>query len=165
EGSIMTIAWDDIFRFTTSPVEILVRGTLVFWLLFGLFRFVLRRDVGSVAVSDFLFLVILGDAVQNAMVGEAISVSEGALLVGTLVGWNFVVDYLSFRFPAVARLTQPRKLPLLRDGQPMWRNMRRELVTLDELKAKAREAGHAGLDEVRAIYMESDGSISVLPKK
>jgi uncharacterized membrane protein YcaP (DUF421 family) len=162
---MMAIHWDEILQFTESPLDIVVRGTLVFWMLFGIFRFAVRRDVGSVAISDFLFIVILGDAVQNAMLGEATSVSEGALLVLTLVGWNFVVDWASFRFPAVARLMQPRKLPLMRDGKPQWRNMRRELVTLDELKAKAREAGHASLDEVRDVYMEADGAISVLARK
>lgn len=161
----MGIQWDEVFQFTTSPAEIVVRGTLMFWLLFGIFRFVLRRDAGAIGISDFLFVVLLGDAAQNAMIGEAHSFSEGALLVATLVAWNWTIDFLSFRFPAVERFTQPRKLALLHHGRPLWRNMRRELVTLDELKSKVREAGHGSLDEVRAVYMESDGSISVLPKK
>jgi uncharacterized membrane protein YcaP (DUF421 family) len=55
-----------VFAFTMSPWEILLRGSLVFWFLFAVFRVVLRRDVGSMGITDFLFVVLLGDAAQNA---------------------------------------------------------------------------------------------------
>lgn len=161
----MGLDWGDILEFTRSPLETAVRGTLMFWLLFAIFRVILRRDVGAVGISDFLFVVVLGDAAQNAMIGEATSVSDGAVLIFTLVAWNVLVDHASFRFPAVARLVQPRKLPLVRNGKPLWRNMRRELITMEELRAKLREEGHANLDDVRAVYMEADGVISVLAKR
>ena len=59
-----------IFSFTVSPLELMLRGTLMYWFLFIVFRFILRRDVGSLGISDFLFVVILGDAAQNGMIGE-----------------------------------------------------------------------------------------------
>jgi uncharacterized membrane protein YcaP (DUF421 family) len=65
----------DVFAFTMPPLQLVLRGTLMFWFLFLIFRFILRRDVGSVGVSDFLFVVILGDAAQNAMIGEGTSVA------------------------------------------------------------------------------------------
>ena len=65
-----------IFYFTVSPLELMLRGTLMYWFLFIVFRFVLRRDVGSLGVSDFLFVVILGDAAQSGMIGSATSATE-----------------------------------------------------------------------------------------
>jgi uncharacterized membrane protein YcaP (DUF421 family) len=156
--------YGEIFNFSVSPAELVLRGTVMFWFLFGIFRFILRRDAGTVGLTDFLFVVILGDAAQNAMIGNAYSTSDGMVLIATLVAWNYALDYLSFQVPAIARFTAPRRLCLVREGRPLWRNMRRELVTLDELQSKLREAGHADLHEVKAMYMESDGAISVVAK-
>ena len=71
---------DDLLAFSVSPAEIMVRGTLMYWFLFLLFRFLLRRDIGTVGIGDFLFVVIVADASQNAMSGDAKSVADGALL-------------------------------------------------------------------------------------
>lgn len=75
-----------LLRFDVSPGELLLRGSLMYWLLFLLFRFVLRRDTGSIAIADILLLVLIADASQNAMAGGYNTVAEGAVLVGTLVG-------------------------------------------------------------------------------
>ena len=59
----------------------MLRGTLVYWLLFLIFRFLLRRDVGAVGIADILLLVIVADAAQNAMSGGYDTFAEGAILV------------------------------------------------------------------------------------
>ena len=59
----------ELMHFTVPPLELFIRGTLMFWFLFLIFRLILRRDVGSTSITDFLFIVILGDAAQNAMIG------------------------------------------------------------------------------------------------
>src|SRR6186997_219380 len=94
----------------------MLRGTLVYWLLFSIFRFVLRRDVGAVGIADILLLVIVADAAQNAMAGEYKTFSEGAILVCTIVGWNWLLDVLSWRFEIVRRFTTPSTITLVRDG-------------------------------------------------
>jgi len=58
-----------LFAFDVSPLELVLRGTLVYWLLFLIFRFIMRRDVGAVGIADILLLVIIADASQNAMAG------------------------------------------------------------------------------------------------
>jgi len=154
--------WSEVFRLSVSPVELVVRGTIMFWFLFGIFRFVLRRDVGSVGVSDFLFVVILGDAAQNAMIGQATSATDGMVLISTLVGWNYLLDFLSYRFPFIERLSTPRPLRLVRNGRMLRHNMRREFITTDELMAKLRENGHENLSNVREMFLEADGEISIV---
>ena len=157
--------WNEIFRLSVSPVELVVRGTIMFWFLFGIFRFVLRRDVGSVGVSDFLFVVILGDAAQNAMIGQATSTTDGMVLISTLIAWNYLLDFLSYQVPFFERLTTPPPLLLAKDGRMLRRNMRREYITPDELMAKLREKGHSDLSNVRKMFLEADGEVSVITRK
>lgn len=139
-----------------------MRGTLVFWLLFLIFRFVLRRDVGNLGIGDFLFVVIVADAAQNAMSGDAKTFLDGALLVMTLLIWNLLFDYLGYRFPLVRRFTESASMLLVRNGDIQWRNLRREWITKDELMSKMREEGLESLEQVKEMRLEPDGRISVI---
>lgn len=152
----------DIFELTVSPWELIARGTLTYWFLFAIFRFVLRRDVGSVGIADVLLLVIIADASQNAMSGGYESLSDGAILVGTIVGWNYLLDWGAFRFKAVRRFAEPAALVLVRDGRVNHRNLRREFISMPELMAQLRINGVDDVAKVRRACMESDGQISVI---
>jgi uncharacterized membrane protein YcaP (DUF421 family) len=152
----------DLFRIHVPVLELVLRGTLVYWLLFCIFRFVLRRDVGAVGIADVLLLVVIADAAQNAMSGGYQTFTEGAILVLTIAGWNWLLDFLSFHFVAVRRFTTPSRLTLVRAGILQRRNMRREYITVEELKEKLREQGIEKMSEVKAAYLEGDGQISVV---
>lgn len=156
------IDWPHLFGFTVSPVELFIRGTLTFMLLFCLFRFVVHRDVGALGVTDLLVLVIIADASQNAMAGEYRSLPDGAVLIGTIIGWSFLLNYLSFHFEAVRRFTLPRPLCLVRDGKKLERNLRRELIADEELHEMLREHEIIDLSEVRRAYLEPDGQLTVI---
>jgi len=74
-------------------------------------RFVLRRDVGSIAIADVLLLVLIADAAQNAMAGGYQTITEGMLLVATIAGWNDLLDWLAFRVRWIRRWIAPPPLP------------------------------------------------------
>jgi uncharacterized membrane protein YcaP (DUF421 family) len=152
----------ELFAVHVSVPELVLRGTLVYWLLFLIFRFILRRDVGAVGIADILLLVIVADAAQNAMAGGYQTFSEGAILVGTIVAWNWLLDFLSFHFTPIRRFASPSRLTLVSRGMLQRRNMRREYITPEELKEKLREQGIEDLSEVKAAYLEGDGQISVI---
>jgi uncharacterized membrane protein YcaP (DUF421 family) len=156
--------WDfvDLFRFSVSPVELVVRGTVVYLFLFLVFRVVLRRDVGSIGIADVLFVVIVADASQNAMAGEYKTISDGIVLLLTLIGWNVAIDRLAFAFPRIGKLLEPRPLLLVRNGRIMEANLRSERMTRSELMGKLRERGIEKLAQVKRARMESDGEISVI---
>lgn len=151
-----------LFALQVPVWEIVLRGTLVYWFLFLIFRFIVRRDVGSVAIADVLLLVLIADASQNAMAGGYKTVSEGALLVATIVSWNYLLDWASFRFEWVRRLAEPPPFPLVWRGRILYRNLRKEFLPVEELKAHLRQKGIEDLSQVKAAYMESDGSLSVI---
>jgi uncharacterized membrane protein YcaP (DUF421 family) len=153
-----------LFEFRVPALELVLRGTVMYWLLFLVFRFILRRDAGTPGLADLLFIVIVADAAQNAMSGPYQSLAEGVVLVATLVAWNYALDWASFRWPLVHRLTQPPPLPLVVDGRVIARNLRQELLTRADLDAQLREHGVAALSDVRRAYIESDGKFSVITR-
>jgi len=151
-----------LFWLSMDPLELIVRGTAVYWFLFALFRFVLRRDAGSIAIADIMLLVLIADAAQNAMSGDYTTLADGAVVVCTLAGWNYLLDWVSYHSPQARRILQPPPLPLVRDGVPLRANLRREMVTMDELMAAARQQGIEALSQVKSAQMETDGQISVV---
>ena len=153
---------DALFGVHVPIAELLLRGTCVYWLLFLLFRFVLRRDVGALGIADLLLLVIVADAAQNAMSGGYGSITEGALLVGTIVAWNVAIDWLAYRSRAFDRFAKPRALQLIRHGRVVRENLARELLTMDDLMEELRHHGVSRVEDVRHAFMESDGRISVI---
>lgn len=155
----------ELLRFDVSPLELMLRGSVMYWFLFLLFRFVLRRDTGSIGIADILLLVLIADASQNAMAGGYTTLAEGAVLVATLAGWNWLLDWASYRFNTVRRFIEPPPVVLVRHGRLMRRNMRSELVTVPELMASLRAHGVDKLAEVKIARMEPDGGISVIRGK
>ena len=153
-----------LFEMTVDPGELMVRGTVMYWFLFMLLRFVLRRDMGAIGVADILLLVIIADAAQNAMSGSYESITDGCILVGTIAFWNWLMDKAAFYFEPVRRLMEARPVTLVRDGKVLRRNLRREMITTDELSAKMRENGVGELADVKLATMESDGEISVVKR-
>ena len=143
-------------------LEIVVRGSAMYWFLFLLFRFVLRRDTGSIAIADILLLVLIADASQNAMAGGYTTVAEGCVLVATLIGWNWLLDWASYRSSRVRRFVEPPPVALVRHGRLIVRNLRREMVTVPELMASLRAHGIDKLADVKIARMEPDGGISVI---
>ena len=152
----------ELFVFHVSAWELVARGTAMYWFLFLIFRFVLRRDVGAVAIADVLLLVLIADASQNAMSGGYQTVAEGCLLVGTIVGWNYLLDWASYRFESVRKLAEPPPLPLIWRGRILHRNLRKEFLPVADLMGKLRQEGVDDVAHVKAAYMESDGQISVV---
>jgi uncharacterized membrane protein YcaP (DUF421 family) len=157
----LSLDWQALF-IPEVPLEMLVRGTAMYWFLFVLFRVVVRRRVGAVGVGDILLLVIIADAAQNAMAGEYRSVADGMVLVATIVGWNVFIDWATYISPMLERLLEPPPLLLVRNGRILYRHLRMEFVSEAELLAKLREHGITDPGDVQAAYMESDGAVSVI---
>ncbi len=133
--------------------------------LFTMLRVILKRQTGTLGMTDLLLITLLADAAQNAMAGEYQSLSDGVVLVATIIFWNYAFDWLSFRSEWFSRLIEPPPLPLVRSGKMLRRNMRRELITEDELMMELRQQGLDDLSKVNLVYIESDGRISVIERK
>ncbi|MEN6493919.1 MAG: YetF domain-containing protein [Thermoguttaceae bacterium] len=158
------VDWRGVFMPTVPVLEIILRGSIVYLGVFALFRVILARQMGSLGMADLLVLVLVADAAQNAMAGNYNSVPDGLILVATLIFWSYALDWLGFHFPRLQRLLFPPPFLLVKDGQMLFRNMRRELISREELLSQLRLQGVNDLAEVKRACMESDGRISVVKR-
>jgi uncharacterized membrane protein YcaP (DUF421 family) len=99
------------------------------------------------------------------MSGDYKSISEGLLLVSTILGWNMLIDVLVYLVPALRRVLEPPPLLLIDHGKLLRRHMRMEFISEEELNSKLRAHGVQTPGEVEKAYMEPDGEVTVLKKK
>lgn len=161
----MSVDWGALFSFSVPPLEMVVRGTAMFWFLFLLFRVFVRRDAGALGIADILLIVIVADAAQNGMAGDYRSIPDGMVLIGTIVAWNMLLDFLAFKSATLERWIEPRQLVLVKNGQIQYHNLRRQFMTENELMSKLREHGVDKLAEIKRAYMEGSGNITVLRRR
>jgi uncharacterized membrane protein YcaP (DUF421 family) len=154
--------WKSLFSFDVPVLEMIMRGSVIYISLFILLRVVLKRQAGSLGMTDLLAITVIADASQNAMVGQYTSLPAGIVLVSTVVFWSYTFDWLSYKFPWFNRLTEPPPLLLIKDGKLLRKNMRRELITEDELMSQIPEQGLDDMGKVKETFMESDSQISVV---
>lgn len=158
---LVPIDWETLFLPSLNIGEIFLRGSIVYLFLFFLLR-ILRRQAGTISISDLLVIVLIADAAQNALASQYQSITEGLILVTTIVFWNFFLDWLGYRFPMVGRLIRPSPLLLIRNGHIQKRNLSKELITDEELLEQLREQGIDEIEKVKESYLEGDGRISVI---
>ena len=159
------IDWRAIFVPQNSLVEPVFRGTIMYLGILAMLRLVLRRQVGGIGTADVLVVVLIAEVAGNSIAPAEQSVIEGLLLVATIFFWSYLIEWLQFRYPGFQRLIRDPKLKLIDKGRLLRRNMRREFVTKEELMAQIREQGLEDCSEVKAAYLEADGSISIIKRK
>ncbi|MDX1975358.1 MAG: DUF421 domain-containing protein [Rickettsiales bacterium] len=156
------INWHDLFVPDMPFLEIFVRGSCIYFALLFLLRVVLKRQAGSLSISDLLVIVLLADASQNAMAGSYQSITDGVFLVSTIVGWNYALEFLAYYIKPIEWLVHPGPMTLIQDGRANYKNLRSEFITKDELMSALREQGAEHISEVKRACLEGDGKISVI---
>ena len=154
-------AWSDLFVVETPVLELVVRGTILYFTIVVLMRFMPRRTGGELATMDLIFLLLIAEAASNAF-GEYTSISEGLVLVLVLMGWNFIINAASYRFRFIEKLVSSPPIQVIRDGRMLRRNMRREFLTEEELMSSLRQQSIASVEEVKAAYIEGEGALTVV---
>ena len=142
-------------------VRVMVVGTCSYLSLLVLLRVSGKRTLAKLNAFDFVVTVALGSTLASVLLSSDVALAEGVTAMVLLVALQFVVAWLSVRSRAVERLVKSEPTLVYRDGF-LRGPMRRMRVTDDEVRQAARTAGHAGMDEVAAVVLETDGSLSVL---
>jgi uncharacterized membrane protein YcaP (DUF421 family) len=125
---------------------------------------IFRRQAGTFSIADLLVIVIIADAAQNGMTGDAKSVTEAILLIGTIIFWDFFLDWLGFRSKFFEKMLESERLKIVENGKVLRRNMRKEMITTDELESQMRQNGIEDMSQVKIAYLESDGHFSFIKK-
>ncbi len=154
-----------MFEPTVSLAEIVLRTVIVYTAVFALLRLAGKRELGQMSVSDLVVILVIANAVQNALNGGDTSLIGGLVAAATLVAMNILFDRFGRRIPVLSRFVKDEPTLLLKDGKLIEKNLEREDVTREEIEMVAREHGIADLTGVSAAILEVDGSISIIPKE
>jgi len=155
--------WQGLFE-PHHIAENVIRASGIFLLLFLLLRVLPNRKTGSLGSADLLVLVLLATVVNGALNKDVSSLTDAVVMVATIVAWSFVIDTLAARVPFLRRLMHSDPIEIVRDGAILARNLRREFMTEDELRAQLRLQGAQDEREVAHAYVEHDGRVSVIRK-
>ena len=154
------VDWDELLFPTHSIAEMMLRGTVMYLCLFLILRFVMLRQSSTIGIADILVIVVIADAAQNGFAKEYKSLTEGLVLVLTIVFWDIFLNWLSYHFKAFERLLAPLPLSLIENGRMNRHNMRKELITQEELRSQMRLQGITELKEIKRACLEATGDIS-----
>lgn len=153
-----------MFNLVVPWWELVLRSVIVFSVLLMLLRLTRKRQVGQLAPSDLVLLLILANAVQNSMNAGDNSLVGGLISVCTLVALNFTVNKLVFKYKSVESLIEGRPQILIRDGILFNDAMLETGITNEEINGAMRQHGCNDISQVHLAILETNVSISVLIK-
>lgn len=162
--ALWPVDWGGMFIPTLSVLEMIVRATIMYFVVVALLKLVVKRQSGGIGPTDILVIVLIAEIAGPGFTADYTSIVEGAALVATVLFWSFAIEWLTHRVPLFQHYFQPAPLLLIKDGRMLPRNMRAELITKAELMTHLREEGVGAVAEVKQACMEPDGMISVIRK-
>lgn len=142
---------------------IAARTAVVFFLLVAGIRLTGKRQFGEINLHDLLFVLIVSNAVQNAMTKGDGRLSVALVSAGTLILFGWLFQVVIARFPSTRAALVGSPIVLVHDRQVIPSHLAQARLTEEDLLAAIRERGYGGLDEVRLAVLEADGSIGVVP--
>jgi uncharacterized membrane protein YcaP (DUF421 family) len=168
-GTVMSVLqvpdWGHVFIPDASLIESFLRASVVYLSLVVMFRLVLNRQGGAIGLPDVMLVVLVSECVSASISADAKSVPNGLTAVLALLFWNYLLDRLAYRWIWLRRLLEPDACLIVQDGHPVRKNLERERISDDELAAQLRENGIDDVKNVKAAYIEAEGTVSVIRKE
>jgi uncharacterized membrane protein YcaP (DUF421 family) len=124
-----------------------------------------KKELAQLSVVDLVFILLISNSVQNAMVGPDATLSGGLVAAATLFLVNYLLKYLQYRFPRFGKVVEGDAIMLVYEGKIISAHLKKAQITEDELMEAVREHGVSSIEEVNLAIMEVDGGISVLSGK
>lgn len=121
-----------------------------------------KKELAQLSIIDLVFILLISNAVQNAMVGSDSSLTGGLVAASTLFIVNYLFKYILYRFPRLDKIVQGTDLLLIYKGQINQTNIIKARITQEELLEAVREHGVSEIREVDLAVLEIDGNISII---
>jgi uncharacterized membrane protein YcaP (DUF421 family) len=137
-----------------------LRTTVVYVVVLAGLRLFGKREMGELASFDFVMILLLANAVQNAMTGPDTSVAGGIVAAVTLLTLNYGVSALVHRYPRLRRIILGQRAVLIEQGMVQLDTLEREHIDEDEIMTAAREHDIQKIGDIRAAWLEVDGNIT-----
>ena len=155
----------EMFELSAPWWHFVLRAVAIYVMVIVLMRLSGKRSVGQFTPFDLILLILVGNAVQNGLNGGDNSMTAALILAGTLISLNYGVAFVTSRFRSVEHLVEGEPMVLARDGVLFKEVLRRELVSEDDFHGALRKNNLASIEDVALALLETNGSISVVPKE
>ena len=155
----------ELFALSMPWWEFILRAVIVYVVVLVMVRVAGKRTLGQFTPFDMLLLVLLGNAVQNALLGQDTSLGGGLLLAATLIALNYVVGWITTRSPMMEQVIEGAPVVLARHGHVLQKVLQREMVSKADFSKAMRDAGCDEVDEVDLALLETNGHITIILKK
>ena len=148
----------------SSLPEVVLRTAIVYLFIVFVLRISGKREVGQMSVLELIVILVISDAVQNSMVGDNTTLWGGLVAVLTLLALDYTLKAVSRRSKRVREAIEGEPRLIIRDGRLLQHAIDREGLDMEEVRAAVRSHGVADIKDVRIAVLETDGSISVIPR-
>ena len=146
--------WDGVLR-------ILLIAPAAYVALILILRMSGKRTLAKLNAFDFVVTIAIGSTLASVITSSTLSLVDGLVALGLLVGMQFIVTAASVRLPWVNEVVKAEATLLVRKGEQLPRAMRRQRITGDEIEAAIRQSGGRGVEDAEAVFLETDGSLAV----
>src|SRR5579862_5895337 len=156
--------WSSVFHLQVSLGEKVLRTVLIYVFLLVALRLFGKRELGQANTLDLVVLLLVANAVQNGIIGNDVSVTGAVIGAATLFLVNSAFSRALFRSDRFRDVVEGEPSVLIRDGHPVAKELRRQMISLPELRAIARRQGFPDLGEVHSALLETNGTVSMFRK-
>ena len=146
-------------------MDIVIRGSIMFAIVYLTIRLLGKRELGQMTPFEFIVLVVMGDLIQQGVTQTDYSLTGATLAIGTFAFWGLLMSWASYLSPRAERLLEGQARVLIRNGELLMNNLRRDRMTKAEIESEMRLAGIATIDKVAWALLEPNGKISFIRKE
>jgi uncharacterized membrane protein YcaP (DUF421 family) len=147
---------------SNNYVRIIFSTLIIYLFIVIAIRLFGKKELAQLSVVDMVFILLISNAVQNAMVGPDSSLSGGLVAASTLFLMNYILKYIQYKFPKFGKVVEGDAIMLIYKGKVIDEHLKKAQITVDELLEAVREHGVPTVKEVDLAILEVDGNISVL---
>ena len=145
-------------------MDIVLRATAMFVLLYVLIRLLGKRELGQMTPFELVLLVVMGDLIQQGVTHNDFSLTGGMLAIGTFAFWALTLSWATYLFPKLKNALEGEPRVIVKYGKIIEANLRRDRLTRDEILSEMRLAGIGRLADVEWAILEPQGKISFISK-
>ncbi len=146
-------------------MDIVLRATAMFFIVFLLLRLLGKRELGQMAPFEVVTLVVMGDLIQQGITHNDYSLTGATLAICTFAFWGVALGWVSYLFPRLRKGLEGEPRVIVRDGVLLADNLRRDRMTRDEVESEMRLAGIGRMQDVAWAILETNGKMSFIKRE
>lgn len=146
-------------------MDIVLRASVMFAALYLLLRLMGKRELGQMTPFELLVLIVMGDLIQQGVTHNDFSLTGAVLAIGTFAFWGLVLSWATYLWPRAEKMLDGEPRVIIRDGELIEDNLKRDRMTRSEVESEMRLAGIASMSEVAWGILEPQGKISFIKNR